>query len=447
MLNTNIFGQDPHWKTHKCSDITPELISKTVILGGWVHFLRDKGKLIFLHLRDGSGICQVIFKKEITSEEVFSLGQGLTLESVITIRGQVIEEPRSIRGVDIIAEKIIIHSLASPKIPIDITTAKTKFDSDTEFKYRELSIRTMKVHAIMEIKAEIAYAVRNFYRNQGFIEIHTPYILMSATEGGAEKFSVDYFGQPSVLAQSCQFYKQAAIAIHEKVFGIIPSWRAEKSRTPKHLVEFHQIENEIAFGTHETIKEVQENLIHSVVKHIKENCQEQLKELGRENLRVPKLPFKRLTFEEAKDLLEKKLNITEPREEDFSTPAETALSKYHKDPFFITQFPVLLRGIYYEKDPNDETLTNSLDLVAPEGYGELSSGGQRVFSKDRLVERIKKKGMNPENFDWYLRMFEYGMPPHAGFGLGFERLVRWICGLAHVREAVLFPRTPDIVQP
>ena len=442
-----MFGQNPLWKTHKCAEITTELISKTVVLGGWIHFLRDKGKLIFLHLRDGSGICQVVFKKEITPEETFSTVKTLTLESVVTIQGEVIAEPRSMRGVDIIAEKIIIHSIASPKIPIDITTAKTKFDSDTEFKYRELSIRTMKVHAIMEIKSEVAYAVRNFFRNQGFTEIHTPYILMSATEGGAEKFSVDYFGQPAVLAQSCQFYKQAAISVHEKVFGIIPSWRAEKSRTPKHMVEFHQIENEIAFGTYETIMEVQESLVHFVVTHIKEYCQEQLKELGRENLHIPNLPFKRLTFKEAKILLEKELNITEPREEDFSTPAETALSKYHEDPFFITQFPTHLRGIYYEKDLNDETLTNSLDLIAPEGFGELSSGGQRVFSKDRLVERLKKKGMNPENFEWYLRMFEYSMPPHAGFGLGFERLVRWICGLSHIREAVLFPRTPDIVSP
>ena len=273
-----MFGQNPLWKTHTCAEVTTQLISQTVVLGGWVHFLRDKGKLIFLHVRDGSGICQVVCKKEITPEEVFSTVKTLTLESVVTIQGRVIEEPRSMRGVDIIAEQIIIHSLASSKIPIDITTAKTKFDSDTEFKYRELSIRTMKVHAVMEIKAEVAYAVRNFFRNQDFVEIHTPYILMSATEGGAEKFSVDYFGQPAVLALSCQFYKQAAISVHEKVYGIIPSWRAEKSRTPKHMVEFHQIENEIAFGTYETIMEVQENLIHDVITHIKEQCQEQLKE-------------------------------------------------------------------------------------------------------------------------------------------------------------------------
>ena len=445
MANLRTFGQNSEWKTHYCNEITKKNANKIVTVAGWVHFLRDKGKLIFIQLRDSTGIIQVVAKQENLSEEVFSEIKKLNLESVISITGKVIEEPKSTTGVEIVPESIRVHSIAAPKLPIDVN-GKVAFDLDTQFKFREISIRTPHVQTIMKVKSEIALTVRKFFHERGFTEIFTPYILATATEGGAEMFKLDYFGRPAVLAQSCQFYKQAAVQVHEKVFGIIPSWRAEKSRTPKHVTEFHQIENEIAFGTDETIMEIQENLIYEVIKHVTKNCAEELKALNR-TLKVPKLPFKRVTFYEAKDILEKELGVVEPRDDDFSTPAESALSKHFEDPFFITKMPTHVRGMYYETDPENEILTNSLDLIAPEGYGELSSGGQRVASKERLIERINKKGLNPESFEWYLRMFEYGFPPHAGYGLGFERLVRYICGLENLREASMFPRTPDLVTP
>jgi nondiscriminating aspartyl-tRNA synthetase len=445
MTNLQTFGQNINWKTHYCKDITPKLAKKTITVAGWVHFLRDKGKLIFVQLRDSTGIIQIIAKQENLDEELFLSIKKLNLESVVSITGIVSEEPKSMNGVEIIPQSIIIHSIAAPKLPIDVN-GKVKFDIDTDFKYREISIRTPNVRVIMKIKSEIALAVRTFFTKRNFTEIFTPYILATSTEGGAEMFKLDYFGQPAVLAQSCQFYKQAAVQVHEKVFGIIPSWRAEKSRTPKHVTEFHQIENEIAFGTDETIMEIQENLVHDVIQHVLKNCVEELKALNR-TLKVPELPFKRITFYEAKDILEKELSITEPREDDFSTPAETALSKHFEDPFFITKMPTHVRGMYYETAPEDSKLTNSLDLIAPEGYGELSSGGQRVASKARLLERIAKANLNPDSFEWYLRMFEYGFPPHAGYGLGFERLVRFICGLDNLRYASMFPRTPDLVTP
>ena len=274
-------------------------------------------------------------------------------------------------------------------------------------------------------------------------------ILGASTEGGAEMFKVDYFEQEAVLAQSCQFYKQSAIAALEKVFGIIPSWRAEKSRTPKHITEFHQIETEIAFGTDETIMQVQEQLVQSVVKAVVKNNKEDLEFLDRK-LKVPKLPFKRIPFPEAKELgtqlVKEELGMEEP-EGDLSTPAETALSRHFGEPFFITRFPTELRGIYYDSDPEDENVTLSLDLVAPEGIGELSSGGVRVTDPVKLESRIKKKGYNVESFRWYIDMFKYGGAPHAGFGLGFERITRWITGVTHIREAVMFPRTPDLLYP
>ena len=445
MVNLQTFGQNSEWKTHFCKDINKKVANKTVTVAGWVHFIRDKGKLIFIQLRDATGIIQIVAKQENLPEDLFSAIKTLNLESVVSITGLVKEEPKSQNGVEIVPQAIVVHSVAEPKLPIDVN-GKVKFDIDTEFKFREISVRTPRVQTIMKIKSEIAFAVRKFFTERGFTEIFTPYILATATEGGAEMFKLDYFGRPAVLAQSCQFYKQAAVQVHEKVFGIIPSWRAEKSRTPKHVTEFHQIENEIAFGTDETIMVIQENLMHEVIKHVVKTCPEQLKALDR-TLKVPKLPFKRLTFYEAKDVLEKELNIVEPREDDFSTPAETALSKHYEDPFFITKMPTHVRGMYYETAPENEKLTNSLDLIAPEGYGELSSGGQRVASKERLINRINKSGLDPSGFEWYLRMFEYGFPPHAGYGLGFERLVRYICGLDNLKEASMFPRTPDLVTP
>ncbi|OLS21474.1 MAG: Asparagine--tRNA ligase [Candidatus Heimdallarchaeota archaeon LC_3] len=448
MTTYTMYGQNSSWKTQLCSEISKENTKKyeTVRVAGWVHFIRDKGKIIFIQLRDASGLCQITLNETKSPEEAFKNAKQLSLESIISVEGIIKEDARSINGAELIPSIIFILSKAEPKIPIDINE-KVPFDKDTEFRFRELSIRTKRVQAIMNVKSEIAFAVRNFFRKNGFFELFTPYILSTATEGGAEKFETSYFGKKAFLAQSCQFYKQAAVQTHEKVFGIIPSWRAEKSRTPKHITEFHQIENEIAFGTNDTIMEIQENLLHEVVKHVKEHSNSELVLLNRTDLKIPELPMKRVTFAEAKKILREKLNFEEPADADFTTPEETALSKYFPDPFFITKFPTHLRGIYYETDPENEKLTDSMDCVAPEGYGEMSSGGQRVASKDRLLKRLEIANMDPSNFEWYIRMFEYGFPPHAGYGLGFERLIRWICGLEHIREGILFPRTPDLVTP
>ncbi|MHA1983415.1 MAG: aspartate--tRNA(Asn) ligase [Candidatus Hodarchaeales archaeon] len=448
MVIYSLYGQNSLWKTHSCSEISKENSYKTesVRIAGWVHFIRDKGKLIFIQLRDASGLCQITLNETTTPIDAFNNAKQLSVESVISVEGNIKEDPRAINGAELIPIKLSVLSKAEPKIPIDINE-KVAFDKDTEFRFRELSIRTKRVQAIMNIKSEIASAVRNFFLKNGFTEIFTPYILATATEGGAEKFETNYFGKKAVLAQSCQFYKQAAVQTHEKVFGIIPSWRAEKSRTPKHITEFHQVENEIAFGTNDTIMKIQEKLLYEVVQLIKGSCEKELLLLNRSELRIPELPLKRVTFAEAKKILREQLHFIEPEDEDFTTPEETALSKHFPDPFFITKFPTHLRGIYYETDPENEKLTDSMDCMAPEGYGEMSSGGQRVASKERLLKRLANAGMDASQFEWYIRMFEYGFPPHAGYGLGFERLIRWVCGLDHIREGIMFPRTPDLVTP
>ncbi|MFX0122762.1 MAG: aspartate--tRNA(Asn) ligase, partial [Candidatus Hodarchaeota archaeon] len=440
-----IYAVSSRWRTHRCRDVTSDNDGLEVLIGGWVQQIRDKGRLIFLTIRDSQGICQVTLHEEKVIPEVWQTCRELSLESVVSIKGIIKADPRSKLGAELIPSSVHIHAKAALKFPIDLTKKKTQMDIDTIFRYRELSIRDPEIIVVMELKNIIAAATREFFQKKGFIEIFTPLILTASTEGGAEMFPVDYFGHPAVLAQSCQFYKQAALACHEKIFGIIPSWRAEKSRTPKHINEFYQVENEIAFATDKEIIQVQEDLVISVLKYVIKKGAIQLESLNR-SITPPSKPFKRLSFAEAKVLIHE-LGVETDPQEDFGAPEETALSKAFQDPFFITEFPTHLRGLYYAIDPQKPDITRSLDLMAPEGFGELSSGGQRVSDYKTLKNRIIQQGHDLDNFEWYLRMFKYGMPPHAGFGLGFERLIRWIANLPHVREACMFPRTPEIYQP
>ena len=451
-MTVSKLGLDPKFKTFYTTDITSENEGKEAIIAGWMTVHRDKGKIIFIKIRDSQGIAQIVVKKDSDPEELWNMAKQLTIESVIRVVGKIVVDSRSLTGAELKPTEITLLAPSDP-LPIDLTSKKTETLIDTIFEYRQLSIRRPESIAIFKIKHHVGKSVRDFYTSNGFFEIWTPYVLGSATEGGAEMFKVEYFEKDAVLAQSCQFYKQAAIAVHEKVFGIIPSWRAEKSRTPKHVTEFHQIETEIAFGTDETIMQVQEQLVHHVIKHVIQHCDEELSLLGRSDLHVPSLPFQRIDFYEAKKLgtklaeeALKEEGFKEP-EGDLSTPAEVQLSKHMRKPFFITHFPKELRGMYYASKPDDPDTTLSLDLVAPEGIGELSSGGVRVNSSKVLRERIVREGMDPQSFEWYINMFNYGGAPHAGFGLGFERLIRWITGVNHVRETIMFPRTPDLLTP
>ena len=440
-----VYAINSEWRTHTSRDVNSRNNGKKVLVAGWVNQIRDKGRLIFLTLRDHTGLCQITLHQKNVDASVWDKSKALTLESVISVGGTVKKDDRSKLGAELTPDSIIIHTQAAPKVPIDLTKKKTKMDIDTVFAFRELSIRDPEVSAIMELKSLLAKNIRMYFLKKGFTEIFTPYILTASTEGGAEQFKLDYFGQEAVLAQSCQFYKQAALSCHEKVFGIIPSWRAEKSHTPKHITEFLQVENEIAFATDQEIMQVQEDLIKYVISTIKKEGKLQLDQLGRE-LRSPKTPFKRIPFEEAKEIVIS-AEIEDNPKEDFGAPGETYLSNYFQEPFFITEFPTHLRGMYYASKPGNPEITRSLDLMAPEGFGELSSGGQRVADYETLKNRIIRQGYDIKNFEWYLRMFKFGMPPHAGFGLGFERLVRWIANLPHIREANMFPRTPDIYSP
>jgi asparaginyl-tRNA synthetase len=272
-------------------------------------------------------------------------------------------------------------------------------------------------------------------------------MVATATEGGATLFPIKYFEQDAYLAQSAQFYKQAAVTAHEKVFGIIPSFRMEKSRTRKHVSEFWQIEVEAAFHDHISMMQVLEDMTVSVVNTTLKTAKGLLKELGAKTKKLSG-NFPRITFKEAKELCQS-FELEDPVDtnNDFTSQEETALSHHFKKPFFITDWPVHTRGIYYRVNDDDPTISNSFDLMAPDGFVELCTGGQRVHEYEKMVEVITAQGFGLESYEWYLNLFKYGIPPHAGYGLGLERLVWWICGLANIRQAIMFPRTVDILKP
>ncbi len=417
-----------------------------VSIGGWAEHLVHKGKICFLTVRDASGKIQVTGIKTKVSEELWNSLIGLKNETIVWITGKVKKNEQAPGGIEILPEEVFVLNPVHGPVPVDIT-GRTPMDDGTVFAFREMTIRMTKNKLPFEVKTHIAQATREFFLKREYVELFSPLIVATATEGGATLFPIKYFEKDAFLAQSGQFYKQAAVTAHEKVFGIIPSFRMEKSRTRKHVAEFWQIEVEAAFHDHISIMQVLDDMMVYVVNTTIKTAKEPLDALGVKPKKL-KGGFPRIAFKEAKELctgfeLEEKVNF----EDDFTSPEEAALSRHFKTPFFITEWPAHTRGIYYRVNDENPAISNSFDLIAPDGFAELCTGGQRVHEYDKMVEAIKNQGFNPESYEWYLNLFKYGMPPHAGYGLGIERLVWWLCGLSNIRQAIMFPRTPDILKP
>jgi len=428
-------------KTHYIAEITEKLEGEKVTLTGWVYRKREHGKLVFIILRDGTGTIQVTIHKDKVDERSFKDARKVSLESAVKLTGIVKRDPRAPGGVEIQATSFEIVSLAEPW-PITKDAGKVFL-----LDMRHLHIRSFKVRTILYLRSEICRYMREFLHKKGFVEIHAPIIITAACEGGATLFPLKYFGRKAYLTQSAQLYEEAAITSLEKVYTIAPGFRSEKSRTRRHLTEFWMVECEIAFATHEDIMKLQEELVTYVCEKIVEEHEKELKEILNREFKPPTIPFERITYTEALDLLREKAGIELPWGEDFGAEAERELSKMFDQPFFVTHFPTVIRSFYHQPDPENPEVTLSSDLMAPEGYGELSSGGVRISDYDLLVKRIKEQNLPLESYSWYLDLRKYGIPPHAGFGIGIERLTAWICGLEHVRDTTLFPRTPSRVYP
>lgn len=427
-------------KTHDVAELDPSMVGESVTLTGWVHRKREHGGVIFIILREATGIIQAAGHRVKTPSAAFKAMERATLESSILVTGQITPDKRAPTGIELQVSQFEIINLADPEWPLDK-------DAGDTFLYdkRHLYLRSPSQIVIMQIKAALSRAAHQFFDGEGFTEIFPPIMVGASVEGGATLFPFKYFGKTAYLSQSAQLYEEAAICGLDKVYLIAPSFRAEKHRTRRHLTEYWHLEAEILFGTHDDIIDVEERLVHAIIEYIDRECKRQLKILD-VKLKVPKLPFKRVTYDDALEIA-KQQGFKIPWGEDLGTEAERAVSKQFKEPFFIAGYPTAARSFYHMPDPERPEITLSSDLMAPGGYGELTSGGQRIHDLDLLLARIKEQKLDPSAYEWYLELRKFGLPPHSGFGMGLERLLVWLLRLDHIREACLFPRTPSRIYP
>jgi len=414
---------------------------ESVEVRGWVATKNSIGGLVFAIIRDGTGYIQVSAKKGLAPQESMDAIGAATKESAVAVKGIVKEDDRAPGGREVSVRDFKIVSLAETW-PITKTAAAS---ASYLYDVRHLSIRSRKVSAAMKVRSEVIAACHDYFRERGFTLISAPSFVQAAVEGGSTLFGVEYFGKKVYLSQSAQFYEEAALAALEKVWICQPAFRAEKSRTPKHLTEFWMVEAEQAFADQSDNMRLQEELLAFIVSRAVENRSDELKILGR-SLAVPSVPFDRVSYDEVRDIAEKE-GVQFEWGEDVPTEAERLVSLAHQSPFFITDYPLSARSFYHMTYEDRPKVTKSADLIAPEGFGELATGGQRIASYQQLMERIKGQDLPVEAFGWYLDLRKYGMPEHAGFGMGVERVTRWLGGLKHIRMASLFPRTTTRVSP
>jgi nondiscriminating aspartyl-tRNA synthetase len=430
-------------KTHYTKDVTLDLIGKEVILGGWVRNYRDLGGLRFINLQDVYGERQITLKKGTVSDELFEKAK-VGYQYCLMVKGTVKSFDKAPGGIEIIPIEIKILNKTPEKLPIDMT-GETITELDLRLNNRALDLRSVRNQAIFAIRGEILNSSRNFLLNHDFKEIYTPKIIGTATEGGTELFPIMYFDREAFLTQSAQLYKEQLSGVFERVFEIGPSFRAEKSHTKRHLCEIVQLDMEIAFADMNDVLELLEELVQNVIIGIRGKQMSALKILGMEDKTiVPEIPFPRYTYEELLDLLNSKLNLKIEWGEDLSTEANRKLGQEIPGYYYITHWPMEIKPFYIMPSKNPK-FSESFDLQ--KGWLELTSGGTRVHNKIQLVKALEKKGLNPLAFESHLRAFDFGMPPHAGYGLGIARWLTVLCGLDDIREAVMYPRTPERLTP
>jgi len=412
-----------------------------VELRGWVARKHTVGGLVFVLLRDGSGYIQVSARKGFASDETFHSLKSATRESAVVVRGEVKEDRRAPGGKEVAAREFQIVSLAE-SWPITKTAARS---ASYIFDRRHLSIRGPKAVATMKVRAEVIGAAFDYFGERGFSLISGPTFVQAAVEGGSTLFGIDYFGKKAYLSQSAQFYEEAALAALQRVWIFQPAFRAEKSKTSKHLTEFWMIEAEQAFADQAVNMKLLEGLLAAMVHRVLERRQDELKTLGRK-LDELSLPLPRITYDQAMKSAAKK-GFPFHWGDDLPTGAERAVSLGQHSPFFITDYPLSARAFYHMTYPDRPKVTRSADLIAPQGFGELATCGQRIHDYKDLMARIEGQDLPAEAFSWYLELRKFGMPPHSGFGIGVERTTRWIAGLKHIRSASLFPRTVSRISP
>ncbi|MCC6276925.1 MAG: asparagine--tRNA ligase [Oligoflexia bacterium] len=411
-------------------------VGQTVELRGWVYNTRSSGKIKFLLLRDGTGVCQCVYFKGDCNPESFEAFEKLTQESCVYVTGTVKEEKRSPGGYELSAKNLTIHSIAA-EYPI----SPKEHGTDFLMNHRHLWLRSSRQHAALRVRHEIIKSIRDFFDGRGFTLVDAPIFTPSACEGTSTLFQTNYFDEKAYLSQSGQLYNEAGAAAFGKVYCFGPTFRAEKSKTRRHLIEFWMVEPEVAFADLYENMELAEQFVEYIVQRVLKNRAEELRVLERNTAALEKIqaPFPRLHYNEAAELILKE-NPEFKKGDDFGGTDETIVSSKFDRPVFVHHYPAAVKAFYMKRDPSDEVSSLSCDLLATEGYGEIIGGGQREDDLEKLFSRIHEHGLREQDFSWYLDLRKYGTFPHSGFGLGVERTVAWICGLPHVRETAPFPR-------
>jgi len=420
-----------------------EHIDQEVEIRGWVYHRRSSGKLHFLVIRDGSGMAQVVYFKGDVSPELFELSDRVPLESSVIVRGKVREDKRSPGGFELSGNYLeVVHS--AENYPIQ----PKEHGVDFLLQNRHLWLRSPRQAAILKIRDQLIKAVREFLDREGFILVDAPIFTPAACEGTTTLFSTDYFGEKAYLTQSGQLYMEAAAMALGKVYCLGPTFRAEKSKTRRHLTEFWMLEPEAAWYHLEDVMDLAENLIVFSVERVLERSSEDLMVLERDlkKLQAIKKPFPRVTYEQAVQMLAQK-NINLKWGEDFGAEEDTALSADFDRPLVIHRYPAEIKAFYMANDQERPELALGVDIIAPEGFGEIVGGGEREWRYEELLSKIRKQRLSEEVFSWYLDLRRYGSVPHSGFGLGIERTLAWICGVHHVRETIPFPRMLERIYP
>lgn len=421
-----------------------QFVDQEVTIGAWLANKRSSGKIAFLQLRDGTGFIQGVTVKEDVGEDIFTKAKSIAQETSLYVTGIIQKDERSPFGYELQVKDVEVIS-ESVDYPITPKAHGTEFLMD----HRHLWLRSKRQHAVMKIRNEIIRATYEFFNNEGFVKVDPPILTGSAPEGTTELFATKYFDEDAYLSQSGQLYMEAAAMALGKVFSFGPTFRAEKSKTRRHLIEFWMIEPEMAFVQFEDNLKVQEQYVAYIVQSVLKNCQLELNVLGRDTAKLEKItaPFPRITYDDALKFLHDKGFDDIKWGDDFGSPHETAIAESYDKPVFITHYPTSLKPFYMQPDPTRAEVVLCADLIAPEGYGEIIGGSERIYDYAKLEANIKQHGLDEEAYKWYMDLRKYGSVPHSGFGLGLERTVAWISGVEHVRETIPFPRLLNRLYP
>ncbi len=418
---------------------------QSVTIRGWLYNLRESGKLLFPQFRDGSGIIQGVVPKNAVPPEVFDAIKTLTQESSVIVEGKVRADKRAHGGYELDVANVQVVQRVPESTPYPITPKE--HGTDFLMEHRHLWVRSQRQAAILRVRAEIIKAARDFFDERGFTLTDPPIITPAACEGTSTLFPVDYFDEQAFLTQSGQLYVEATAMALGKVYSFGPTFRAEKSKTRRHLTEFWMVEPEVAYAELDDVMALAEGLITFIVKRCLQKRRVDLQTIGRDISKLEKIeaPFPRITYDDAVKNLQQghaqgKLESRFEWGGDLGSPDETYLSAQFDKPVMVHRYPAKVKAFYMEPDPQRPELALCVDVLAPEGYGEIIGGSQRMASHELLLQRIHEHGLPEEAFKWYLDLRKFGSVPHGGFGMGIERAVAWICGLEHVRETIPFPR-------